>query len=92
MSTDFVAPVDRIRLWNIGPGDRVRILRGEDEDKYVDPKLGKRGGWKIYTVERIDQKKSRVYFFKTSVSCWLHISTSSICTPSASGREPWQES
>ena len=50
----------------------------------MDQKLGKKGGWKIYTVERIDQKNSRVYFFKTSVSCWLHIPTSGICTPCAS--------
>ncbi|ORX34561.1 hypothetical protein BD324DRAFT_610123 [Kockovaella imperatae] len=57
----FVDPSDRVRQWNIGPRDKVRLLSGEPEKMFVDPELGPKGGYKIYEVKSIDNKLNRVY-------------------------------
>jgi hypothetical protein len=44
----WVPPKDRIALWNIGPGDRVRVNTGT--------RKGKTG-----TVDWVDRKLNRVY-------------------------------
>ncbi|CAD6564185.1 MAG: hypothetical protein TREMPRED_004464 [Tremellales sp. Tagirdzhanova-0007] len=57
----YVQPRDRIKLFNIHPGDRVRLLVGKDQDKFVDEQKGVAGGWKLYTVKKTEPQRSRVY-------------------------------
>ena len=55
----FTSPANRIKQWQIGPGDKVRLLRGDDAEKFVDPERGRLGGWKQYEVDRIEPKFNR---------------------------------
>ena len=57
----YVRPRDRIKLFNIHPGDRVRLLVGKDQDKFIDEEKKAAGGWKLYTVKRTEPQRSRVY-------------------------------
>jgi hypothetical protein len=45
----------------------VRITVGKDKDMYNDPAEGKSSGYRIYTVEKIDQERNRVYLKDFSV-------------------------
>ena len=64
----FTASVDRVKQWQIGPGDKVRVLRGDPDEKFVDPEKGRVGGWKQHTIERIDKKFNAVYLKDIEVS------------------------
>lgn len=49
-------------------GDRVRLLVGKDEDKFVDAAIGAASGYKIYTIAAVDQKRNKVYLEGVLVS------------------------
>lgn len=61
-------PRNRIKRWNIVPGDKVRLLVGKPREKYMDEVRGKEGGWKVYTVSSVDMTRNRVYLNGLSVS------------------------
>lgn len=61
-------PRNRIKRWNIVPGDKVRLLVGKPSEKYMDEVRGKEGGWKVYTVSSVDMTRNRVYLNGLSVS------------------------
>lgn len=52
----YTAPKDRIRRWNIVPGDKVRLMVGKPEEKYEADKV-----WKVYTVTGADMVNNRLY-------------------------------
>ena len=62
----FVQPHDRIRRWNIRPGDKVRLLVGKPKDKYLNEEDAK-GGWKVHTVKTVDLERNAVYLSGVSV-------------------------
>jgi len=55
----FVQPRDRVKRWNIYEGDKVRLLVGKPEDKFVDGRSVK-GGWKVHEVTGLDMERNRV--------------------------------
>lgn len=61
----YTAPKDRIRRWNIVPGDKVRLMVGKPEEKYDTTKQGKDGAkgkvWRVYTVSGVNMVHNRVY-------------------------------
>lgn len=67
----FAHPKDRIKFFNIHPGDRVRLLVGKDANKYNDEDLKAKSGYKLYTVGNTDLKKSKVYLEGLTVSVKL---------------------
>ncbi len=60
-SRTFIHHRDRIKQFNIHPGDRVRLLTGKAMHKYNDESQGEAGGWKLYTVKTVDMKLNRVF-------------------------------
>lgn len=63
----FVQPKDRIKRWNIVPGDRVRLLVGTNAEKYNDED-NKSSGSKVYTVAQVDMERNRVFLNGITVS------------------------
>ncbi|KAL1409619.1 hypothetical protein Q8F55_003614 [Vanrija albida] len=57
----YVQPKDRIRRWNIRPGDSVRLMVGKPEEKYIDGDVGVSSGWKVYKVSSVDMERNRLY-------------------------------
>ncbi|WOO79639.1 uncharacterized protein LOC62_02G003162 [Vanrija pseudolonga] len=57
----FVQPKNRIKRWNIVPGDSVRLTVGKPEEKYNDVSVGVASGWKVYKVASVDMERNRVY-------------------------------
>lgn len=64
----YVHPDNRVEKWYLWKGDRVRISVGKDEHKFVDPSLGAAGGYKIYTISGVDQRRNKVYLEGLEVS------------------------
>ncbi|EIW67882.1 hypothetical protein TREMEDRAFT_57378, partial [Tremella mesenterica DSM 1558] len=56
----FVQLKDRIRHWNIVPGDKVRLTVGKPTDKYNNQQDTK-DGWKVHVVKSVDMERNRVY-------------------------------
>ncbi|WRT63491.1 uncharacterized protein IL334_000396 [Kwoniella shivajii] len=56
----FVQPRDRVRKWNIRPGDKVRLLVGTPEQKYINYKDASEG-WKTFSVKQVDLSRNRVF-------------------------------
>ena len=46
-------------------------MTGKKSDKYLDPKLGAKGGYKSYKIEAIDMKSNRVYLEELTVGSVL---------------------
>lgn len=59
-TTKFVQPYDRIRKWNIRPGDRVRLVAGKPREKYRNEETAEEG-YKVYTVKQIDLARNWVF-------------------------------
>lgn len=66
--TQWVPTDQRIRRWNIRPGDKVRLLVGKPAEKYVDEREKAAGGWKVYNVKNVDMERNWVYLDGLSVS------------------------
>lgn len=64
----YVQPHDRVRRWNIYEGDRVRLVVGKPEDKWVDGAT-KDSGWKVHEVTGVDMERNRV-LLKTVTVRW----------------------
>lgn len=67
-STHFVQPSDRIRKWNIRPGDKVRLLIGKPREKFVDEQEKAVGGYKVYNVKSVDLTRNWLFLDGLSVS------------------------
>ncbi|OWZ29508.1 hypothetical protein LQV05_006759 [Cryptococcus neoformans] len=59
-TTKFVQPYDRIRKWNIRPGDRVRLVAGKPKEKYRNEETAEEG-YKVYTVKQVDLARNWVF-------------------------------
>ncbi|WVR03401.1 hypothetical protein IAU60_000392 [Kwoniella sp. DSM 27419] len=59
-STKFVQPRDRVRKWNIRPGDRVRLLSGTPKQKFLNEEDSSEG-WKTFAVKQVDMARNRVF-------------------------------
>ncbi|WWC57978.1 mitochondrial 54S ribosomal protein uL24m [Kwoniella dejecticola CBS 10117] len=59
-SNKFVQPRDRVRKWNIRPGDKVRLLVGTPEQKFINQQDATEG-WKTFTVKQVDLSRNRVF-------------------------------
>ncbi|ODN96916.1 hypothetical protein I350_07889 [Cryptococcus amylolentus CBS 6273] len=59
-TTKFVQPRDRIKKWNIRPGDRVRMTTGKAKDVFRNGENSSEG-WKVYTVKTVDLARNRVF-------------------------------
>ncbi|WVN90088.1 uncharacterized protein L203_105323 [Cryptococcus depauperatus CBS 7841] len=59
-TTTFVQPHDRIRKWNIRPGDKVRLIAGKPKEKFRND-VSSAEGYKVYTVKQVDMTRNRVY-------------------------------
>lgn len=59
-TTKFVQPYDRIRKWNIRPGDRVRLVTGKPKEKYRNEETAEEG-YKVYTVKQVDLARNWVF-------------------------------
>jgi large subunit ribosomal protein L24 len=62
-----VQPADRIRKWNIRPGDKVRLRVGKPREKFLDEKEKASGGYKVYNVKSVDMEKNWLYLDGLSV-------------------------
>ncbi|WWC67009.1 uncharacterized protein I206_100916 [Kwoniella pini CBS 10737] len=59
-SNKFVQPRDRVRKWNIRPGDKVRLLVGTPKQKFINQQDATEG-WKTFTVKQVDLSRNRVF-------------------------------
>ncbi|OCF33180.1 hypothetical protein I316_05225 [Kwoniella heveanensis BCC8398] len=59
-TTKFVQPRDRVKKWNIRPGDRVRLTVGTPVQKFLNEEDSSEG-WKTYKVKQIDMERNRVF-------------------------------
>ncbi|WVQ64638.1 uncharacterized protein L199_002805 [Kwoniella botswanensis] len=59
-STKFVQPRDRVRKWNIRPGDKVRLLVGTPKQKFINQQDATEG-WNTFTVKQVDLSRNRVF-------------------------------
>ncbi|WWD22239.1 hypothetical protein CI109_106730 [Kwoniella shandongensis] len=59
-TTKYVQPRDRVRKWNIRPGDRVRLTSGTPQQKFVNEKNSEEG-WRTYEVKQVDLERNRVF-------------------------------
>ncbi|WWC85635.1 uncharacterized protein L201_000501 [Kwoniella dendrophila CBS 6074] len=59
-STKYVQPRDRIRKWNIRPGDKVRLLVGTPQQIYINQQDASEG-WKTFNVKQVDLSRNRVF-------------------------------
>ncbi|KAK8845297.1 hypothetical protein IAR55_006010 [Kwoniella newhampshirensis] len=59
-TTKYVQPRDRVRKWNIRPGDRVRLTSGTPQQKFQNEKNSEEG-WKTYEVKQVDLERNRVF-------------------------------
>jgi large subunit ribosomal protein L24 len=64
----FVQPRNRVKQWNIYEGDKVRLLVGKKEDKFVDGRSVKGGGWKVHEVTGVDMEHNKVLLKGVTVS------------------------
>jgi hypothetical protein len=67
-STKWVPPADRVRRWNIRPGDKVRLLVGKPHEKYMNDVEKAASGWKVYKVKGVDMAKNWLVLEGLSVS------------------------
>lgn len=70
-TTKFVQPYDRIRKWNIRPGDRVRLVTGKPKEKYRNEETAEEG-YKVYTVKQVDLARNWVFLEGIHV-CFLFL-------------------
>ncbi|WVQ80296.1 hypothetical protein IAT38_002401 [Cryptococcus sp. DSM 104549] len=59
-SVHYVQPKDRIRRWNIRPGDKVRLMVGKPTEKYKNER-NTNEGWKVHTVKLVDVTRNRLF-------------------------------
>ncbi|WVQ76508.1 hypothetical protein IAR50_006178 [Cryptococcus sp. DSM 104548] len=59
-TTKFVQPRDRIKKWNIRPGDRVRLTAGKSKHVFRNGQNSSEG-WNVYTVKTVDMGRNRVF-------------------------------